>query len=330
MSEVDTGSLESALSSAFGGTPAPAPKTAPPVEAAPEAEAPEAPEVEAPEVEAAPEVEGEEQASEPVLAEPEFEVEVDGARETIRGSDKVKELLQKGLHYTKSQEAAVREREAIAAEQHRMQVVNAIQRAVSQDIAELQAYDQQLEQWSKVDWATAFDQDPFNALKLKEQRDQLREARAAKFNEFQHKSQQAEQAFNTARHQKLYAEEQALVAKLPEWRNSEKALAEASKIKSWLPSQGYSSAEVAAMDDHRAMLVARKAYLYDQLMAGKDAKLKQVRDAPQTVKPGAAQAQPNGRTEFAKARAKIKELGSKGNHRAQEDMATRMFERAFK
>jgi hypothetical protein len=318
-------SLESALSSAFADAPAP---KAPPVAAEPvvEAEAPvEVPEGAENELAAEP---AEDPA--PAVDEPEFEVEVDGAREVIRGSDKVKEILQKGLHYTKNSEAVARDREALVATAKQQQTVQVIQNALAGDISELRAYDQALEQWSKVDWNAAFDADPFNAFKLKEQRDQLREARAAKFSEFQHKAQQADAAIKNAGHQRLVAEEQALLAKLPEWRNSEKALAEAGKIKSWLANQGYSKAETDEIGDHRHLLIARKAYLYDQFMAGKDAKLKQVRDAPQTVRPGATQPQTNGRVEFSKAKAKIKELGTKGNHRAQENLATQMFERAFK
>jgi hypothetical protein len=69
---------------------------------------------------------------------------------------------------------------------------------------------------------------------------------------------------------------------------------------------------------------------YRKLLANKDAKVKQAREAPATAKPGATAAAPNGRVEFSKVRGKIKELGTKGNHRAQEHLATQLFERAFK
>jgi hypothetical protein len=81
--------------------------------------------------------------------------------------------------------------------------------------------------------------------------------------------------------------------------------------------------------DHRMLLVARDAAAYRKLLANKDARVKQAREAPATAKPGAA-AQPNGRAGFNKIRGKIKELGTKGNHRAQEELATQLFERTFK
>jgi hypothetical protein len=326
MAEVlSTESIESSLGAAFGGEPVakPAPVAAPePVEVESDPGVEAADTEDAPEVEAAPVEEAE--------YEPEFEVEVDGAREIVRGKDRVHELIQKGLHYGKNSEAVAREREALAASTKQQQVVQHIQQAMSADIASLQALDQQLEQWNRVDLGAMFDTDPFKALQLKEQRDQIRESRAAKFQELQQKAQQADTAFQTANHQRLAAEEQALIAKLPEWRNSERAKAEVGKITSWLQTQGYSKTESENVGDHRHMLLSRKAYLYDQLMAGKDAKVKQVRTAQPMAKPGAAAPQTNGRVEFNKARAKLREFATKGNTRAQEDMVTRMFNSTFK
>jgi hypothetical protein len=260
--------------------------------------------------------------------EPEFEVEVDGARELVRGKDRVQELIQKGLHYGKNSEAVAREREALAASTKQQQVVQHIQQAMSRTSL-LQALDQQLEQWNKVDLGAMFDTDPFKALQLKEQRDQIRESRAAKFKSSSRKPSRRTR-HSVRNHQRLAAEEQALIAKLPEWRNSERAKAEVGKITSWLQTQGYSKTESENVGDHRHMLLARKAYLYDQLMAGKDAKVKQVRTAQPMAKPGAAAPQTNGRVEFNKARAKLREFATKGNTRAQEDMVTRMFNSTFK
>jgi hypothetical protein len=321
---LSTESIETSLGAAFGGEPVAKPE---PIAAPEPVEVEAAPVVEAADTEDAPEVEA---APEAVADEPEYEVEVDGAREIVRGKDRVHELIQKGLHYGKNSEAVAREREALAASTKQQQVVQHIQQAMSADIASLQALDQQLEQWNKVDLGAMFDTDPFKALQLKEQRDQIRESRAAKFQELQQKAQQADTAFQTVNHQRLAAEEQALIAKLPEWRNSERAKAEVGKITSWLQTQGYSKTESENVGDHRHMLLSRKAYLYDQLMAGKDAKVKQVRTAQPMAKPGAAAPQANGRVEFNKARAKLREFATKGNTRAQEDMVTRMFNSTFK
>lgn len=334
--------LESALGAAFGEAPVAAP--AAPVAKAPVAKAEAAPlepeGLEAPleleedpadllqgqevETEAAPEVET-------ATAEPSFEIEIDGKPETITGSDRVKELLARGLKAGRGFEENARVREALQAHVQNAQFQQQFQQAVSADIVRVQALEQQLQHFERIDWSAAFDADPFNALKLKEQRDQLREQRAASLQGLNAKQQQFQAHMQQTAQQALAAESEALLAKVPTWRNTEKAQQEKGEITSALTSfYGFTQAEVAQTMDHRMILVARDAAAYRKLLANKDARVKQAREAPATAKPGAASAQPNGRVEFNKVRGKIKELGTKGNHRAQESLATQLFERAFK
>lgn len=316
MSE-ETGA-EAALEAAFGLNP-PAP--------APEPEEPEAPLEALPEGEEAPPEEAAPEEAEEV-AEPELEIEVDGRLEVLRG-EKIKEFAQKGVKAGRVFEETARAREALAAQAQIQQQQFQFQQACMADFAELQAYDNQLEQWSKVDWAAAFDADPFNAMKLKEQRDGLREARSAKFQELQQKQQSFQQGHKEAVQKALQAEEAALLAKLPDWRNSEKASQEKQLITQSLRAIGFSDSEISGVMDHRYLVVAHKAMLWDQLQQGKDAKLKQVRTAPPVIKPG-TKAQPNAKAEFVKVRTHLRQLGSKGNHKAQETLAIEMFNKAFK
>jgi hypothetical protein len=205
------------------------------------------------------------------------------------------------------------------------------QQAVSQDIAEVQALEKQLEQFNKIDWSAAYDSDPFNALKLKEQRDQLREQRAAAFQNLNAKQQQFQAHVQQNAQRVLAAESEALLAKVPTWRNAEKATQEKGEIAGVLTSHyGFTPQETSQLLDHRMILVARDAAAYRKLLANKDAKVKQAREAPATAKPGSTPAQPNGRAEFAKARGLLKAHGAKGNHKAQEDIAAAMFQKAFK
>ena len=165
--------VETALGQAFSDAPVerPAKESARP----PEADEPEAPVEAADEGEPADEVEdveGDEPAdevAEVVAAEPEFEIEVDGAVEVVRGKDAIKELLQKGRDYSRKSEANARIRDALAAQAMQTKMAQEFQGAVFEDVAQLRALDQQIQQYAQIDWATAFDSDPFNALKLKEQ-----------------------------------------------------------------------------------------------------------------------------------------------------------------
>ncbi len=326
--EASVGAIESALEGAFSDV---APET-------PKAVARPAPVEAAPELEAEPDTEGGEDLisddspeAEAVEAAPELEVEIDmdGAPEVIRGNDRVKELVAKGLKAGRAAEENARTRDALVAHVEMAQVQQEFHGHVFQDIQNLNTVDAQLKQYDQIDWNAAYDSNAFEALKLKEQRDQLREYRNGLVQGLQHKEAQFKQFTQQNRQKLIAAEEAALVAKLPEWRNSEKGLKETGEIRSWLATQGFQPEEVGLIPDHRHMLIARKAFLYDRLIANRDAKVKQVRAAPALARPGVANAQPNSRTDFQKARAKIKEFGTKGNSRAAENLATAMFEKTF-
>jgi hypothetical protein len=179
--------------------------------------------------------------------------------------------------------------------------------------------------------AAEFERDPFAAMKLKEQRDQWREARQAKVQEIQAKEAQFKQGQAQAARQLEGSERTALLAKLPEWRNSETAGKEQAAIATTLQSYGFTDGEIAGVLDHRYVLVARDAMRWRALQQGKDSRIKQVREAPPVVKPGAV-ATPaiQGQAKFKEATRTLRSLGRKGDHRAQEALASKMLERAFK
>ena len=324
--------VESVLQEAFGG--AEPPKKPEPVEV-PDDVAESVAEVEA-EVEAAP-VEGEEateaapeEAAEPAVSDPEYEIEVDGERLTVKGADKVKELLQKGLHYSKKTETAARVQEALVARAQLILQQEQFQGHIMGDLTELKALDAQLEHFNRINWEQAFDTDPFQALKLREQRDQLKEARTAKFQEVSQKHEQFKQGQAQAAMQMLTSENQALLSKLPEWRNQEKAATDKQDIARMLVNvYGYQPAELNLMD-HRLLVAAKDLLEFQRLKAGKSAALKQVRDAPPVVKPGTTQKTTSGRTEFQKARASLKELGRRGNHKGQEAVFEKLLAKTYK
>ena len=322
MSEMNIESLESALGAAFGDPAPEIPKAAPKAEEAPESDPADL-------LEGHEEVPLEEAPKEE--AEPEFEIEIEPGKPEVLPLAKLKELAARGAKAGRGFEENARVREALQAQHQRLQLQAQFNQAASQDIAYIQALEQQLQPYEQMDWSAEYDRDPFNAMKVKEQRDQLRERRAAAIQNFNVKQQQFQGYVQQTQQQALAAEQEALLAKVPVWRNPEKATQERSEITGALTSHyGFTPGEVGQIMDHRMILVARDAAAYRRLLANKDAKVKQAREAPATARPGASEAVPNGRVELNKITGKIKELGSKGNHRAQEELATRLFGAAFK
>ena len=324
--QINEQSVAAALESAFGNAPAPAKATAP----APAQDAP----VDEPAAETAPPEEAE---AEPVEAaeaepapepEPEFEIEVNGKREIVKGKDQVRELLQKGRDYVIKSEFNARAREALTAQAQQIKLAHEFNQVVFDDISQLRAMDAQLEHFSKIDWSAAIDSDFTNAMKLQEQRNALREARAAKAQEIASKHQAFQLGQAQAVQQKVAAENAALLAKLPEWSDSETRTKEQQTIARNLADYGFNEAEIASLQDHRMVLVARDAMKWRALQAEKANKVQQVRTAPPVVKPGTQQGK-----EKADARSELRQFrdaGRKGEHRTQEQLLEKMLGRAFK
>ena len=324
MPEVNEAAVEAALNDAFSDAPVErvAKETARPLEAD---ESPPEPEA----VEAAPEDDAEaDVALAPVVAEPEFEIVIDGVPEIVKGADQIKELLQKGRDYGRKAEAVARARDAIQAQYNQQMVSAKFQELVLEDVSQLRSLDAQLEQYQRIDWSTAYDTDPFNAMKLKEQRDQLREVRSAKLQEITGKHQQFQQSQAQAAQQMLAAESAALFAKLPEWRNSDNRTKEQQKIRASLENAGFNPGEIDGVIDHRMLLVARKAAMWDELQSGKKAKIGQVQAAPPVIKPGslADKGKVQARDEMKTLRSAVKN----NDTRTQEALVERMLNRAFK
>lgn len=103
------------------------------------------------------------------------------------------------------------------------------------------------------------------------------------------------------------AEREKLQEKLPEWRDKAKAEAEQRLVAEYLLKEGYESKELAELFDHRALIVARKAALYDQMQA---AKAKKTQEPPKPIKPGAAKPAQAQNSAYTEALAKARRTGN--------------------
>lgn len=144
-----------------------------------------------------------------------------------------------------------------------------------------------LEQSKQIDWDALISADPVEAMKQQH----LLQKRQAAYQETLQQLQaidaqtKAEQAEQMNVHRK--AQQDQLLAKLPDWKDASKAKAEAAQIREYLQTQGYEAAELDNISDHRAVLLGRKAMKFDQMMDKAKAATKQVQTLPQKVlRPG--------------------------------------------
>lgn len=147
-----------------------------------------------------------------------------------------------------------------------------------------------LQDQQNIDWQKLLDTDPIEYLKQRDLLERRQQAYQANQIEQQRlwQQQQAEQAQNVQRF--LAQQHEELIAKLPEWADETKAKAEKSAMREYLQSTGYTDDEINQLSDHRSVLVARKAMLYDQMMQKAKAAAKKVENLPQKVqRPGTGQ-----------------------------------------
>lgn len=177
---------------------------------------------------------------------------------------------------TAEHQAALQERQAYAGNLQKMQ-------------AQLEGG---LEQQQRIDWQTLIDSDPVEYLKQQHLYQQRQVAYQQNIAQQQQLATvlEAEQVQNYSQH--LSAQQQALLAKLPDWKNESKATAEKAALRTYLLQQGYDQEAVSSVADARAVVMARKAMLYDQMLAKASTVTKRVSNLPSRIeRPGAGEPQ---------------------------------------
>lgn len=228
-----------------------------------------------------------------------FTVKIDG-KEVEVSLDELKNGYQRQSDYTRKTMEAAEQRKAADAEtqkaqQERQQYAGELQRMAVQ-------LEGVLEQQSQVDWGALLEADPVEYLKQQ----QLFQQRQALYQQNMSEQQKLAQQFHAEQaqaHQSYLAKQRDdLLAKLPDWKDDAKAAAEKTAISKFLQSEGFADEDISSIADHRQVLIARKAMLYDQLMANAKLQAKKVQEAPQrVVKPGVTvKGTADGRTAAAK------------------------------
>ena len=150
-----------------------------------------------------------------------------------------------------------------------------------------------LENDKAVKWDELLQNDPVEYLKqqrLAQERQaqlhQVNQHRAALAQQQQAEQQEAYKAY-------VQSQSQELLAKLPAWKDEAKAKAERESLKTYLKKEGYDDESLNGITDHRAVILARKAMLYDQMLEKASAATKKVVNLPAKVeRPGVSDSNP--------------------------------------
>ena len=260
-----------------------------------EGEAPEAKAEEAPETKDEPEPEESRQPQKHRVKTDSGEIEV-----TL---DDLKAGYLRHSDYTRKTQAVAEDRKAL----------QAVQQAVA---AERQRYAEQLEMLSqtipqvKEPDRALLQTDPLAYLAQKDEYDRAIAMHQRVAMERHNLRQQQEQESRQKLAETLQREHASLIEALPTWKDAGKAKAERDLITSDLKTRGYSEQEIAGLSDHRAVLLAREAMLYRQLMSRKTEVEKKVKNVPPVMKPGAAKDKPSANEKVGERMAQLKKSGS--------------------
>lgn len=208
---------------------------------------------------------------------------------TVKVNGEEKQVTLDDLIAGYQMESDYRHKTADLAEQRR--AVEAERQATSQERGklanQLNEYGQRLQfilnDASQIDWNRLIQEDPQEALRLQVQYQRAQQEMQEVQRQQADLRRQAEQ--DEAKHYAQFVSEQQekLLSKLPEWKDSGRAEAEKAQLRQFLTKEGYSAEEIGHIADHRTLLLARKAWLFDQLMAKRPEVQKKVQGAPTKV-----------------------------------------------
>jgi DNA repair exonuclease SbcCD ATPase subunit len=232
-----------------------------------------------------------------------FSVKVDG-----KEVDVTLEELQKGYSrtqdYTRKTQQIAEARKQTEAE---LQAVRAEREQYAQLLSALESQVQQVAQ-PNIDWDRLYQEDPIEWVRQREVMRENQEKAAAIQSEKQRLNQLSQQEQAQFMQQKLQHEQEALLAAIPDWKDAKKAQAEKALLVEFGQKIGFTPDELKNVVDHRAVLMLRKAALYDQMMS-KRGNIKPVtNNGPRPAKPGAAGRISNN-TEAVRAQQRVAKTG---------------------
>lgn len=233
-----------------------------------------------------------------------FRVKVDGEEVEVT-LDELQKGYSRTQDYTRKTQALAEQRKAAEAE---LEAVRQERAYYAQTLQVLQQQFQQNE--AQPDWDALYQENPTEWVRQRELwRDKQEKARAVEAESQRIQAiQQQEQA--QARQARLAEEAQRLVEAIPEWKDGKRATEERTKLVETAKKVGFSEEELGQILDHRALVVLRKAALYDDLMSKKSQIKPNPASGPKLAKPGSATTKPSKKSEAQLAQERLARTGS--------------------
>jgi hypothetical protein len=195
----------------------------------------------------------------------------------------LKDALLRQSDYTRKMQDISGKRKELEAKDQTLQRDTELHQLHIDEVATIKAIEQQLQAYEAVDWETAYNDDPVEAMKLDRQQRGLQDNKQQALARLQENQRQAFE-HQRVEHAKLLEKGQAaLEADIPGWDTKM-----AEKTRDYALKEGYTAAEVSRLTNHRHVKTLNKARLYDELVS------------KQATKPKPAPAQPAAKVKGAR------------------------------
>jgi len=231
-----------------------------------------------------------------------FTVKVDGKEVSVtldelqKGYSRTQDYTRKTQQIAEVRKQAEQETQAVRAEREQYaQLLGALQ-------TQLQSSEPQ------VDLERLYHEDPIEWVRQKEVMRERQEKLGAIQSEQQRLSQVAQYEQQRAMEAQFASQQEALLAALPEWKDSKRAKAEKALVIESAKAAGFSDEDLKSVYDHRLVLLLRKAALFDQMVSKRQGIKPVVNNGPRTAKPGAA-GRVSTTTESTRAKQRLAKSG---------------------
>lgn len=228
----------------------------------------------------------------------EFEYEFEGEKYVLPKALKpLTEAQMRHQDYTRKTQEIAEHRRILDEQAKLLNAAQAFQQAAQKEFSELAVIDGKLSQFSQVDWAKLWEDNPVEAGKLRILRDELKDSRDRLASQLGAKQQEFQNAQQQHLREVIARGSEVLRRDIRGWSPEL-----AQNVRSHAASYGFTEAELATVVDPRMVKMMHDAY---QFRAMDKAKLEAKRVAPgaqRTIKPGqpAASQQNSARVEATK------------------------------
>jgi hypothetical protein len=210
-------------------------------------------------------------------------IQVDGKPVTLTQAQ-LADAYKNGLRqsdYTQKTMAVAEQRKAAEAETQKAQQERY---TYAQNLTKMAAQlEGAIQQQEKIDWSALLNADPIEYLKQQADLSKRQTALQENQREQSRIAQQFQAEQTEANRTHLATQQQEILVKLPQWKDEATASKERDAIKADLVKRGYTPEEISGISDHKAVVLAREAMLYRQMMAKANIAAKKMQTTPERV-----------------------------------------------